>query len=134
MYSFPIPTFDAVYTRMRFVSGAETLVDLADAVDARASDVSAAARKGEAPFAWLFTLMDKYNASPMWLLTGEGKPHVTPDLPPEERKALFREITTCLEAFVQQDQQASCSEEERKLRALRNQKVHVTPSSQSRVD
>lgn len=134
MHSFSTPTFDAVYTRMRSVSGAETLVELADAVDARASEVSAAARKGEAPFAWLFTLMDKYNASPMWLLTGEGKTHVTPDLPPEERSALFREIATCLESLAEQDQQTPYSEEERKLRELRNRKAYVTPASRCRAD
>lgn len=130
----PMPTFDDVYERMCFVTQVGTRTELADAVEIRPSDLSEAARRGEVSLVWLITLMEKYRASPVWLLSGEGETYLPPKLSAAQKRALLREIIARLEDMAKQWRHSPLLEEERKLRELRDKKVYLSAASDAEAE
>lgn len=130
----PMPTFDDVYERMCFVTQVGTRTELADAVEIRPSDLSEAARRGEVSLVWLITLMEKYRASPVWLLSGEGETYLPPKLSAAQKRALLREIIARLEDMAKQWRHSPLLEEERKLQELRDKKVYLSAASDAEAE
>lgn len=130
----PMPTFDDVYERMCFVTQVGTRTELADAVEIRPSDLSEAARRGEVSLVWLITLMEKYRASPVWLLSGEGETYLPSKLSAAQKRALLREIIARLEDMAKQWRHSPLLEEERKLRELRDKKVYLSAASDAEAE
>lgn len=124
-----IPAFGDVYERMCFVTQVGTRTELADAVEIRPSDLSEAARRGEVSLVWLITLMEKYRASPVWVLNGEGETYLPTKLSAAQKKALLREIIARLEGMAKRWRHSPLLEEERKRRELRDKKVYLPAAS-----
>lgn len=106
----------------------------ADAVEIRPSDLSEAARRGEVSLVWLITLMEKYRASPVWLLSGEGETYLPSKLSAAQKRALLREIIARLEDMAKQWRHSPLLEEERKLRELRDKKVYLSAASDAEAE
>jgi len=65
-------SFDDVWERIKEVTGLETFIDLAAAVEVQQSAVSKRRKRGEFPAEWLLSLAQKYGFSSDWAWTGEG--------------------------------------------------------------
>ena len=77
-YPLTAQDFDAAYTRLLHVFGAETQVQLAACVGVRQSSISDAKRRGCLPDGWLLSAVMQKAANPLWVLFGQGCQYLTP--------------------------------------------------------
>lgn len=65
--------------RIKAVTRSRTQVELADIFGIRQSSISDAKRRRQVPPGWLVTLVQRYAASPAWILDGQGQPYLKED-------------------------------------------------------
>lgn len=119
--------FEDIYTRMCAVSRSGSPVDLANNLEMRVSEISRARRESRIPLAWIIDLMEKFRASPKFLLLGEGSTFLpNPDDPAFQEK--LREAVAILEHYAEKynsPQASALSETERKLNMLRRREIYA---------
>lgn len=66
------------FSRVYYVAGCQTQVELADLLEIRQSSISDAKRRGSVPAAWLVKLLRLKGINPEWILTGFGPQKLGP--------------------------------------------------------